>query len=100
MQKIIINKKDILEYREGSGGTIEIYNIAVYSGRCKGNGRKLIELLKERVKTNLIFAITREDNKIGHIFYEKVGFRLIAKMPKFYKFDKEIIDARMYGIDL
>lgn len=98
--KIIINKKDILEYRKGSGGTIEIYDIVVGSKRRKGNGSKLIELLKKKVKTNLIFAIARERNSGGHLFYEKIGFRSIAKLSKFYRFDGKYEDARMYGLDL
>lgn len=92
MNRIELNDgKDYLVYREGSGDTIEIYDIAVMSKRQRGYGRKMVEMLEEKVDTHAIFAITRESNLIARTFYKKLGFKE-AVLPKLY--EKE--DAVMY----
>jgi ribosomal protein S18 acetylase RimI-like enzyme len=83
MKEIIINKTDKLVYRKGSGDTIEIYDIAVYSERCVGNGRALFNKLLEEVKEKRIFAITRKENFDAQMFYHKLGFEGYD-LPNFY----------------
>lgn len=97
LKKIAINNgQDVLLYREGSGGTVEIFDIVVNSERRKGNGRKLVDLLKEEVDTYLIFAITRSSNQIAQAFYLSCGFRVVANLTRFY--DDE--GAIMFGLDI
>lgn len=84
--------KDYLVWRDGSGGTVEIYDIAVNSDRRKGIGRAMVETLKLLVPGKKIFAITRKSNIIAHHFYEGVGFRLCSDLPSLYEDE----DARMY----
>jgi ribosomal protein S18 acetylase RimI-like enzyme len=83
MKKIVLNKVDILVYRKGSGNTIEIYDIAVYSERCVGNGSALFHKLLDEVKEKRIFAITRKENENAQHFYNKLGFKGYD-LPKFY----------------
>lgn len=83
MQRITLNEIDHLDYREGSGGTIEIYDIAVMSERSKGIGSELIRLLQERTSTHLIFALTRGSNHQARAFYRKNGF-IEVRLPDFY----------------
>jgi ribosomal protein S18 acetylase RimI-like enzyme len=98
MPRIVKNEVDYLEWREGSGGTVEIYDIAVLSKRHQGVGRSLIEELKDQVrgKTHLIFAITRRSNHGAQKFYGKVGFRKLARLERFYVGE----DALIFGLDL
>lgn len=91
--------RDFLDYRLGSGGTVEIFDIAVGTERRQGKGRTLIErLVQEHIPRGckLVWAITRVDNLIAHEFYEKVGFRRIAHLKNFYPEG----DAFMYGKDV
>lgn len=83
MQRITLNEIDFLDYREGSGGTIEIFDIAVMSERGKGVGTELIRLLQERTNTHLISAITRGSNYQARAFYRKNGF-IEVRLPDFY----------------
>lgn len=91
--------RDFLTYREGSGGTVEIYDIAVTTERGKGYGRRLVEMMLEKLKesagggVHTVYAITRCDNLIAREFYAKLGFKIIAYLPGFYREG----DAVMYG---
>lgn len=105
MQRLTLDSpEDFLDYREGSGGSVEIFDIQVNSERGKGRGRQLIELLIELLiadtggQTGLIFAITRESNLIAQQFYANTGFRLVGRLRQFYADTHE--DALMYGRDL
>lgn len=90
---------DFLDYRRGSGGTVELYDIVVNSDRRKGVGRKLVEELcgrSRREGAKLVWAFCRSDNRIAREFYSAIGFRVLAYVPKFYPEG----DAIMYGRDL
>lgn len=83
MKKIVLNDTDILVYRKGSGDTIEIYDIAVYSVRRVGNGTSLFKQLLKEVDEKRIFAITRKENENAQHFYNKLGFKGYD-LPDFY----------------
>jgi len=89
---------DNLIYREGSGGTVEIYDIVVGSERGVGKGRALVKRLLDEVqdRTNLIFAITRASNHRAQQFYAHCGFRFVGSLHSFY--DGE--DAIVFGLDV
>ena len=91
---------DFLEWREGSGGTVEIFDIAVNSKRGCGRGTRLVRMLIERVRneTSLIFAITRQSNQKAQDFYWKVGFLRIGTLLHFYATESE--DAVVFGMRL
>jgi ribosomal protein S18 acetylase RimI-like enzyme len=83
MKKIVLNKIDYLVYRDGSGDTVEIYDIAVNSQRGVGIGSQLFDILKQKVTSKRIFALTRRENLNAQKYYEKnkfVGYVL----PRFY----------------
>lgn len=88
--------RDYLVWRQGSGDTIEIYDIAVGTERGVGKGRRLVELLLHRVPadTTMVWAITRRSNRIAIDFYRAMGFKQLAKLVEFYG---EKQDAVMYG---
>lgn len=98
--------KDFLEYRNGSGRTIEITDIAVTTERRTGIGRRLVHELIDRSKrsnVNLIWAITRDENLIAQEFYEALGFRVVGVLRNFYQDEgqaRNCVDAIMYGYDL
>ncbi len=87
--------RDFLEYRDGSGGTVEIFEIVVRSKRRTGIGRALVQSLVDTVQghTHLIFALMRSSNLIAHDFYQGLGMQVIARLPSFYVEE----DAVMYG---
>lgn len=94
-----------LKWREGSGDTVEIFDIHVDSKeRRTGVGRMMVRRLFASLMAanyhpdRLCFAITRNSNKIAQQFYDALGFRLIARLPNFY--DREEEDAWMYGRSL
>lgn len=96
-----------LIWREGSGCTVEIYDIEVDSAyRRKGIGKKLVaQLVNNHVPPGcqLVYAITRTTNLIAQEFYEGVGFRVIAVLRNFYKDEfgeRNVADAIMFGIDI
>lgn len=98
-EKITIQDgEDYLTYRQGSGGTVEIWDINVISERRVGKGRMLVDTLSQelRGKTPLLFAITRNSNVIAQQFYEGIGFRIIGVLTRFYN----DTDAIMYGKNL
>ena len=87
---------DYLVWREGSEGTVEIFDIAVTSHRKQGIGRRLVERLKEEVKPQFIFAFTREGNSVARSFYKGIGFTEIAIIKGFYGTENGV----MVGIKL
>lgn len=104
MHKITLESDgDYLYWRDGSGRSVEILDIAVHSERGKGRGTELFKrLLKEIPQgVSLIFAITRLSNTIAHQFYEKLGFRIVGRLHHFYQDGPEGTEnALMYGLDL
>ena len=78
MSKIIRkNKIDFLVYREGKGGTAELFDIAVMSNRQVGIGRSLIEEMENRCRergVSRIYAFVRVENGLARVFYKKMGF--------------------------
>lgn len=94
MKKIELNDgQDYLYYREGSGDTVEIFDIAVNSERGVGNGRKLVDTLRSQVETHLIFALTRVSNIGAQKFYLKVGFHNLGRLKKFYSDEDAVMFA-------
>ena len=94
---------DKVVFMQRHTGNVEIIDINVSSGRRMGRGRELIRLLKERAKElpvecKLIFAITRNSNRIAQDFYNGLNFRVLATLYHFYKDTNE--NAIMYGLDL
>jgi ribosomal protein S18 acetylase RimI-like enzyme len=83
MKEIRLNKKDYLIYREGSGHTLEIFDIAVYGHRRSGVGTQLFNILLKETTETRIFAITRKENEIAQQFYAKLGF-IGYDLPKLY----------------
>jgi len=98
--------KDFLTYREGSGNTVEIFDIQVGTKRGRGRGRKLVDTLLKKLAhppihgrplpIPMVFAITRHNNRIAREFYTAVGFRFVGFLHHFYGVGN---DAVMYGID-
>lgn len=99
-----------LEYRSGSGNSVEILDINVANGhRREGTGREMFrELLTKLGGDNLIvYAITRWNNTVACQFYESLGFRIIARLHQFYRFRSEMgngksgfVNAVMFGYDV
>jgi len=95
-----------LDYRKGSGRTIEIYDIVVRANRRTGIGRGLVTELFNRITdgledATLVWAITRSSNFIAQEFYEALGFRVVAVLRNFYKDEHpDTTDAIMYGRDI
>ena len=99
---------DYVIWRNGSGGTIEILDIAVQSERGVGRGRMLMEKLFAVINDNrkdnpLVFAITRSSYPIAQQFYEHLGFRVVGVLRDFYTLSEGggdgimRVDAIMYG---
>jgi len=103
---VLEDERDFLEHRQGSGNTVEIFDIQVGSERRKGRGRELIETLLKSLPNEcyLVYAITRSCNLIAQEFYESVGFRVVAVLRDFYGTKSETgqdqADAIMYGYNL
>lgn len=102
MNKIEIPDKGYLLWREGSGKTVEIYNIVVETDRRTGIGRCLFGMLLKQVHKDykLIYAITRAENFIAQEFYEALKFRVVAPLRHFYQDGERTVDAIMYGYDI
>lgn len=102
MNQINLNHLDYLKWRQGSGATVEIYDIVVGSERREGHGREMVRILKTRVplETKLIFAIARESNGIAKDFYTALGFRIVGRLQRFYNDDCGIENAIVFGLDL
>lgn len=94
--------EDYLMWRKGSGNTVEIYDIAVYSERRNGNGRLLVNYLIDHLPpgTRTLWAITKADNFIAQQFYESLNFRVIGTLRSFYQDSGNTVDAIMYGRDI
>lgn len=104
MRLILKDERDFIDWRLGSGRTVEIFDIAVNSVRREGKGRQLVEKLKMEIPkdTSLIFAITRISNEIAQQFYEANGFRIVGRLHRFYQDGPGGGDesALMYGLDI
>lgn len=88
--------RDFLIHREGSGGSVEIFDIVVNSERRKGRGRKLLEkLFATLAPETRVYAITRADNEVAQQFYEKTLFNVVNPLRRFYGPGRGI-DAVMY----
>lgn len=98
MNRIEFNEgQDFLIWGKGSGGNVEILDIAVNSERGVGIGTRLVNTLIEQVRsdTRLIFAVTRLSNYRAHSFYRKFGFAKIGTLLHFYV--PEMEDAVVFG---
>jgi ribosomal protein S18 acetylase RimI-like enzyme len=97
-----------LDWRQGSGDTVEIYDIAVYNeDRRQGKGRALVDALIDRVCPRVgakkVFAITKASNRIAQEFYEELRFRAVPLWNFYGILDKngsETVDAIMYIRDI
>ena len=88
--------RDFLDYREGSGGSVEIFDLQVGSDRRKGIGRQLVERLCGGLQPDIrVWAITRATNEIAQIFYERCKFTMACPLRRFYSEDNGV-DAIMY----
>lgn len=94
--------RDVLIWREGSGRSVEIFDIVVGSERGKGKGRRLIAALLAELPegTSMVYAITRLGNTIAHQFYEALGFRIVGRLHHFYRDTGGNESALMYGLEL
>lgn len=96
---------DFLIWRQGSGPTVEIFEIEIRPiSRRRGHGRKLIDLLLDKhlpPGTTTVYAITRSTNRIAQHFYESLRFRPIP-LYDFYKDEipQRHCDALMYVRDV
>jgi ribosomal protein S18 acetylase RimI-like enzyme len=88
--------KDYLDWRQGSGDIVEIFEIEVSTDRRKGIGKSLVMELLRRVPmtTQLVWVLTRTDNHIACCFYSSLGFKTLAVLRDFYGQGE---DAVMYG---
>lgn len=111
-KRISYGPKDWLDWRLGSGNTVEIFDINVDSeSRRSGRGRRMVDKLIDSEmpkETAMVWAITRSDNLIAQQFYEKMRFRVVAVLRNFYQ-DSHVkragqnlhyADAIMYGRDI
>jgi ribosomal protein S18 acetylase RimI-like enzyme len=91
--------QDFLEWRRGSGNTIEIYDIVVNSERRTGKGRLMLSMLLRAVRPQdaTVFAITRTENKIAQDFYLACGFHVTGALYEFYDAGCGRVDALMFG---
>jgi ribosomal protein S18 acetylase RimI-like enzyme len=88
--------RDFLEWREGSGGTVEIWDIQVGTERRKGKGRRLFQKLFAELGPGVtVFAITRADNEVAQQFYEACRFTTVNVLRRFYGAERGV-DALMY----
>jgi len=88
MNRITIDRNDFLIWRDGGGGTVEIFDIQVNSDRRKGIGRRLLRKLFEQLPPEArVFAITRTSNEIAQHFYEACHFHVAGVLRRFYDAD-------------
>lgn len=103
--------KDWIEWRPGSGRSVEITDIAVHSARGEGRGRALVDQMLATLTpgtdrpegVTLVYAITRMSNAIAHQFYEAVGFRILGRLHYFYRdgsTKKDWEHGLVFGLDL
>lgn len=94
---------DRLDWRQGSGNTIEIFDIQVSNEhRRQGKGRRLIDELQALCRVHNIrrvWAITRASNFAAQKFYEEMRF-VSVPLRNFYGMPTaeghDTIDAVMY----
>lgn len=98
MMRISINGgRDFLDWREGSGGTVEIFDIVVNSARRKGYGRALLGILFAHIPPEThVWAITRSTNDIAINWYEAMKFRVVGVLREFYENERGV-DGIMFG---
>lgn len=91
---------DFLKYRDGSGKSVEIFDIAVNTARGQGKGREMVNELCRRYEGTgvLVWAMTRESNEIAHVFYTKCGMKLLGVLHRFYTCERE--HCYVYGMEL
>lgn len=93
---------EFLDWRQGSGDTIEIFDIHVPSERRRmGLGRQLVyKLIDHHLPpgTKKVWAITRAKNLIAQQFYEELNFRALP-LRDFYD-NYHCVDALMFVRDL
>lgn len=70
-----------LDYRYGMRGTCELFDIEVKEKR-KGLGTELLNELKE--KADVIYCFMIEKNRRAKYFYQKNGFKIVARLGGFY----------------
>lgn len=102
MNRIVLNGgADYLVWRDGSGGTVEIWDINVGTDRRRGIGRQLIRELLERVprEVKVVWAVARADNIIAKQFYEALRFRIAGNLWRFYS-GNTTVDAVVYAFDV
>lgn len=92
---------DHLEWERRPGSTVEIVDVAVNSGRRRGQGRRLVGALLARLPagTRLVYAVARAENGIAADFYAALGFRVVGRLDRFYRDDRPG-DAVVYGLDV
>lgn len=96
---------DTLIWRQGSGNTVEIFDISVCADRRReGRGRTMMNILLDSQLpegTRTVYAITRSTNRIAQQFYEALKFRPVP-LYDFYKNDENLCycDALMYVLDV
>jgi ribosomal-protein-alanine N-acetyltransferase len=79
-----------------------VLNLAVHPmHRQKGIGSRLITASLnywKRVGVENAYLEVRESNEVARRLYERIGFRLITRRPKYYRNPKE--DAYVMGLEL
>ena len=90
--------RNYLKYREGSGGTIEIYDIAVGTTRSRGKGERLFRKMLAELpgSVRFVYLFTRESNEGARKFYHRLGFYVVALIPGFYTNEPAV----MFGLYL
>lgn len=93
---------EYLDWRQGSGPTVEIFDLFVPSERRRmGLGRQLLyQLIDHHLPpgTKKVWAITRSTNLIAIDYYTEMNFRAIP-LREFYT-NLRCIDAIMYVWDV
>lgn len=93
---------EFLDWRQGSGSTVEIFDIHVPSERRRmGLGRQMVyELIDKHLPpgTKKVWAITRANNLIAADFYSELNFRPIP-LREFYD-NFRTVDALMFVWDV
>lgn len=101
---VLDDPSDFLDWRRGSGPTVEIFDIQVGSLRRRGRGRELVRRLLSEIPegTRTVWAITRASNLIAHDFYHGLGFHAAGYLREFYR-DEETtpsgVDAILYALE-
>jgi ribosomal protein S18 acetylase RimI-like enzyme len=94
---VLDDERDFLDWREGSGGTVEIFNVQVMSARRKGKGRLLVRKLFAELGPGVtVWAITRADNEVAVQWYQALGFDVTGVLRRFYGAERGV-DAILFG---